>query len=173
MRGAPYSEDAMDDPFRRPAVIPAVFYPEPWVMLDWLEKAFGFKRSMVITDEDGKLAHSEMRVGDGLIYVGAEWADYTVSPASVSGKNTQTVHVHLKEGLDAHCETARAAGAVIVREPEDQFYGDRTYSAMDPHGHVWTFGQTVRHVSREDAEKESGLKIEGWTSPPNHGPGNH
>jgi uncharacterized glyoxalase superfamily protein PhnB len=163
----------MDDPFRRPSVIPAVFYPEPWVMLDWLEKAFGFKRSMVITDEDGKLAHSEMRVGDGLIYVGAEWADYTVSPASVSGKNTQTVHVHLKEGLDAHCETARAAGAVIVREPEDQFYGDRTYSAMDPHGHVWTFGQTVRHVSREDAEKESGLKIEGWTSPPNHGPGNH
>jgi hypothetical protein len=44
----------------------------------------------------------------------------------------------------------------------DQFYGDRTYRARDPEGHVWTFGQTVRHVSREEAEKESGLKIEGW-----------
>jgi uncharacterized glyoxalase superfamily protein PhnB len=67
------------------------------------------------------------------------------------------------DGLDAHCERARAAGAVIVREPEDQFYGDRVYSAMDPQGHVWTFGQAVRRVTREDAEKVSGFKIEGWT----------
>jgi uncharacterized glyoxalase superfamily protein PhnB len=128
--------DAMDDPFRRPTVVPALFYEEPWASLDWLEKAFGFRRSMVITDKEGKLAHSEMRCGDGLLYLGSEWAGYTVSPASVSGKNTQTVHIHLKDGLDAHCERARAAGAVIVREPEDRFYGDRTYSAMDPQGHV-------------------------------------
>jgi uncharacterized glyoxalase superfamily protein PhnB len=153
----------MDDPFRRPAVVPAIFYGDPWGALDWLEEAFGWKRSMVITDKDGKLAHSEMRLDDGLIYVGSEWADYTVSPASVSGKNTQSIHIHLKDGLDAHCERARAAGAVIVREPEDQFYGDRVYSAMDPQGHVWTFGQAVRRVTREDAEKVSGFKIEGWT----------
>jgi hypothetical protein len=44
----------------------------------------------------------------------------------------------------------------------DQFYGDRTYRARDPEGHVWTFAQTVRHVSREEAEKESGRKIDGW-----------
>jgi uncharacterized glyoxalase superfamily protein PhnB len=50
---------------------------------------------------------------------------------------------------------------VILQEPTDQFYGDRTYRARDPEGHVWTFGQTVRHVSGEEAEKESGLKIEG------------
>jgi uncharacterized glyoxalase superfamily protein PhnB len=80
----------------------------------------------------------------------------------VSGKNTQTIHVYLKGGLDAHCERARAASAVIVREPEDQFHGDRVYSAMDPQGHVWIFGQTVRPVTREDAERASGLKIEGW-----------
>jgi uncharacterized glyoxalase superfamily protein PhnB len=152
----------MDDPFRRPTIIPALFYAEPWGALEWLEKAFGFERSMVITDADGKLAHSEMRFGDGLIYVGAEWADYTASPTTVSGKNTQIIHVRLKDGVDAHCERARAAGAVIVREPQDQFYGDRSYSAMDPQGHVWTFGQMIGYVTREDAEKASGLKIEGW-----------
>jgi uncharacterized glyoxalase superfamily protein PhnB len=102
-----------------------------------------------------------MRFGDGLIYVGSEWADYIASPASIGGKNTQSIHVHLKDGLDAHCAQARAAGAVIVREPDDQFYGDRIYSAKDPEGHVWNFGQTVRVVSREEAEKASGLKIEG------------
>jgi uncharacterized glyoxalase superfamily protein PhnB len=152
----------MDDPFRRPTLTTGVFYKDPWAALDWLEKAFGFERTMVITDKDGKLGHSEMRFGDGLIFVGSEWADFIASPASIGGKNTQSIHVHLKDGLDAHCAQARAAGAVIVREPDEQFYGDRVYSAKDPEGHVWNFGQTVRVVSREEAEKASGLKIEGW-----------
>ncbi|CAG9176177.1 hypothetical protein LMG23992_03146 [Cupriavidus laharis] len=153
----------MEDPFRRTTLGAAVFYKEPLGALDWLEKAFGFTRTMVITDDQGRLAHAEMRFGDSYLMVGSEWADYTASPASVNGKNTQSIHVHLEDGLDAHCERARAAGAVIVREPEDQFYGDRVYTARDPEGHVWTFGQTVRRVSREEAEQASGLKIEGWT----------
>lgn len=152
----------MEDPFRRPVIVPSVIYKDPFAALDWLERAFGFARSMVITGKDGHLGHSEMRFGDGLIYVGSEWANHTASPSSTNGKNTQSVHIHLKDGLDAHCARARAAGAIILREPEDQFYGDRTYTAKDPEGHVWTFGQSVRYVSREDAEKASGLKIEGW-----------
>lgn len=152
----------MEDPFRRTALGAAVFYKNPLAALDWLERAFGFKRSMVITDDQGKLAHSEMRFGDSYLMVGSEWADYTASPASIGGKNTQSVHVHLQDGLDAHCERARAAGAVIMREPEDQFYGDRVYVASDLEGHVWTFGQTVRKVTQAEAEQASGLKIDGW-----------
>ena len=117
---------------------------------------------MVITDAQGNLGHSEMKFGDGYIMVGAEWTDYVASPASTAGKNTQMIHVRLKDGIDAHCARARDAGAVIVREPEDQFYGDRVYSARDPEGHVWSFGQPVRKVTREEAEQASGLKIQGW-----------
>jgi uncharacterized glyoxalase superfamily protein PhnB len=152
----------MSDPFHRPTLTPGVFYKDPWAALEWLEKAFGFERSMVITDKDGNLGHSELRLGDGLIFVGAEWADFIASPASVAGKNTQMIHVHLKDGIDAHCARAREAGAEILQEPADQFYGDRTYRARDPEGHVWNFGQTVRRVSREEAEEASGLEIEGW-----------
>lgn len=152
----------MDDPFRRPALTSALIYKDPWAALDWLEKAFGFERSIVITDKDGNLGHSEMRFGDGVIYVSAPWTDFTTSPADTGGKCTQAIHVHMKSGIDEHCARAREAGAVILAEPQDQFYGDRTYRARDPEGHFWTFGQTVRQVSREDAEKASGLKIEGW-----------
>ena len=149
----------MDDPHNRPSVATGVFYKDPWAALDWLERAFGFERTMVITDQDGKLGHSEMRVGDGLIYVGGEWADFIASPASVGGKNTQHVHVHLPGGVDAHCARARAAGAVILMEPTDQFYGDRSYRARDPEGHVWSFSEPVRFVTRAEAEAASGLKI--------------
>ncbi|WP_454742226.1 VOC family protein [Cupriavidus necator] len=152
----------MDDPFRRTAFGAALFYKDPLAALDWLERAFGFERVMVIRDQQDQLVHSEMRFGDSYLMVGSEWADFTASPASVGGKNTQTVHVHLQEGLDQHCERARAAGAAIVREPQDEFYGDRSYTARDPEGHVWTFGQTVRKVTKEEAEQASGLKIDGW-----------
>jgi len=152
----------MDDPIRRPTFASALFYKDPVAALEWLEKAFGFERVMVITDARGKLVHSEMKFGDGYIMIGGEWADFAGAPGSVGGKNTQTTHVQLKDGLDAHCQRARAAGAVIVREPADQFYGDRSYMAKDLEGHVWSFAQTIRAVSREEAERASGLKIEGW-----------
>src|SRR5690606_3583394 len=73
----------MNDPFRRATLGSAVYYRDPMAALDWLETAFGFERTMVITDADGKLAHAEMKFAEGYIMVGAEWADYTASPASI------------------------------------------------------------------------------------------
>jgi uncharacterized glyoxalase superfamily protein PhnB len=70
--------------------------------------------------------------------------------------------VRLKDGIDFHCERAKAARAEIVEEPTDWFYGERLYRARDPEGHVWTFSQPVRSVPREEAEQLSGLQIEGW-----------
>jgi uncharacterized glyoxalase superfamily protein PhnB len=72
--------------------------------------------------------------------------------------------VQLLGGLDEHCERARAAGAVIAAEPEDQFYGDRTYRALDLDGHCWTFSAHVRDVTRAEAEAAIGQRIvaTGW-----------
>jgi len=146
----------------RPSFSSALCYRDPKAALKWLEKAFGFETFMVITDAEGNLGHSEMRYGNGVIMVGNEWTSDHKSPQNISGHNTQTVHVHLDEDVDRHCARAKAAGAEIIMAPETQFYGDRTYRARDFEGHIWTFGQTVKAVSREEAEKASGLKIEGW-----------
>ena len=117
---------------------------------------------MLLEDADGNLAHSQMEFGDSYIMVGQEWSDDHKSPSSIGGKNTQTVHIQIDGDLDAHCERARSAGAEIIAEPETQFYGDRTYRCRDPEGHIWTVSQTVKAVSREEAEAASGLKITGW-----------
>jgi uncharacterized glyoxalase superfamily protein PhnB len=139
---------------------PALFYRDPWAAIDFLETAFGFERSLVISDADGGLAHSQLRFGNGYIMVGTEWSADTVSPASAGGKNTQTTHVQVDTDIDAHCDRARASGAVVIQEPENQFYGDRTYRARDPEGHIWTFAQNVTAFSVEESEKATGLKIE-------------
>jgi uncharacterized glyoxalase superfamily protein PhnB len=49
--------------------------------------------------------------------------------------------------VDKHFEQARKAGATILQEPEDMFYGDRRYGAADPEGHHWYFAQHVREVA--------------------------
>lgn len=152
----------VDDPFRHSVLGSGVFYRDSRAALAWLEAAFGFEPSMVVSDDDGRLVHAEMRFGDGYLVVDSEWTDHVASPASLGGKNTQSVYARLKDAMDVHCEQARAAGAKIVQEPTDQFYGERQYRTRDPEGHVWTFSQTVRSVPREEAERLSGLRIEGW-----------
>jgi uncharacterized glyoxalase superfamily protein PhnB len=146
-----------DEPF-----VASVSYRDPKAALAWLQRAFGFELSMLIEGPAGDphAMHAEMSVGGrGRIMVGGEWADWVKSPASVGGANTCNIHVHLLDGVDAHCAQARAAGAEVVEEPSDQFYGDRTYRAKDPEGHVWSFAQKVRQVSRAEAEAAIGTKI--------------
>jgi uncharacterized glyoxalase superfamily protein PhnB len=143
----------------------AIFYRDPMAALDWLAKAFDFERTLLVTDENGALSHSQMSYGGGQIMVGAEWAANRQSPASLGGKCTQTIRVEVEGDIDAHFARAVAAGAVIEMAPADQFYGARSYSVLDPEGHIWAFSKTMRFVTREEAEKASGLKIEGWVAP--------
>lgn len=146
----------------RPNLISAVCYRDPKAALTWLEKAFGFELVFLIEDAEGNLAHSEMRYGNGCVMIGNEWSADHKSPASINGKNTQTVHIQLSEGeLDAHCERARAAGAEIIAEPSTQFYGDRTYRCKDLEGHIWTVARNVETVSVEEMERRTGLKVTG------------
>jgi uncharacterized glyoxalase superfamily protein PhnB len=151
------TQAAFDEPF-----VAAVHYRDPRAALEWLGTAFGFELSMLIEDPAGdpQMFHAEVSLGGrGRLMVGGEWADWTRSPAAIDGVNTTVVHVHVPADIDAHCARARAAGADILAEPSDQFYGDRTYRARDLEGHVWTFAQTVRAVSRAEAEAAIGTPI--------------
>jgi uncharacterized glyoxalase superfamily protein PhnB len=141
-------------------VIPSLFYDDPAAALAWLEKAFGFETRLCITDDKGAVVHAEMSHGDGRIMVGpAGWSDWAKSPKSIGGANSASMHIGVDD-VDAHCAGTRAAGAAIVQEPADQFYGDRSYRARDPEGHNWTFGQHVRDVSTEEMEAATQLKVE-------------
>ena len=133
---------------------------DPKSAFPWLEEAFGFEPLMVILDNEGNLAHSEMSFGHCVVMIGTEWTEKHRSPKSIDGVNTQTVHVQLEDSLDGHCERARKAGAKILQEPQTQFYGDRTYRCTDPEGHIWTFGQTVQQMTPEEWDKAAGLKTQ-------------
>ena len=146
------------------AVVPVVFYKDPMAALKWLEQAFGFELNMLVTDPAGNVGHAEMTFLGGSIGVGGEWSSPELlgpaslkSPASLGGAGSQFIRIHMDQGLEEHCARARAAGARIVQEAADQFYGERTYRALDLEGHVWNFGQMITTPSISDMEKASGL----------------
>jgi uncharacterized glyoxalase superfamily protein PhnB len=138
-----------------PRISSAVFYNDASKAIDWLCEVFGFDVRLKVEGEGGRIEHSELVFGDGLIMVGSVGGKPErpnpmpcKSPSSVGGANTQCLCVCV-EDVDAHFERARAAGAKIVDEPQTHDYGeeywaDRTYRAEDLEGHHWWFMQRVR-----------------------------
>ncbi|MDO9074047.1 MAG: VOC family protein [Rubrivivax sp.] len=137
-----------------PRISPGVYYRDATRMIDWLCSAFGFTVQIKVEGEGGRIEHSELIYGDGLIMVGEELAGAArrfetdrLSPLNARC-NTQNLMVYVDD-VDAHCAVARAAGARIVAEPElhdygDTYWADRSYGAVDPEGHLWWFSQRVR-----------------------------
>jgi PhnB protein len=133
---------------RYPTVTPYLLYEDVDAALVWLRDAFGFRERLRFADDDGTVSHAEMAIGeDGLLMLGHPGPDYR-DPRRAGG-GTALVHV-LVDDVDAHAERARAAGARILREPEDQAYGHRRYDVEDLAGHTWSFSQHVRDVAPGD-----------------------
>jgi PhnB protein len=133
-----------------PIVIPMLAYEDGPAAMDWLIESFGFVERERWIDDEGRLSHGELGVGDGGVvmlatptpaYEGparhrthcAEAAAWSTVPFVIDG-----VLVEITD-LDAHFERARAHGARILSMPEDTGLGFRHYRAEDPEGHRWMF----------------------------------
>ncbi|MBI2685235.1 MAG: VOC family protein [Acidobacteria bacterium] len=138
-----------------PRLSSALFYDDAAHAIDWLCDAFGFEVRLRVEGDGGRIEHSELTYGDALIMVaqsgrkaGREHFPPAGSPKSVGGVNTQSLMLFVDD-VDAHCERARAAGAVILDQPAVHDYGedywaDRSYGAADIEGHTWWFTQRIR-----------------------------
>lgn len=134
-------------PENMPRITPYLLYQDVESALTWLSNAFGFRERLRFPGPDGKIAHAEMEHEDGLIMMGCPGPDYR-NPKQL-GQVTQHNYIYV-DNVDQHYAHAKAAGATIIEEPEDQFYGDRRYGAEDLEGHQWYFAQHVRDVAPED-----------------------
>lgn len=113
----------------RSNVFPGLRYRDEHAAMAWLERAFGFSRHAVFTDDGGAVVHAELKLGAGIVMIGA-------APECEEGIN---IYVHV-EDVDRHYARAVSAGAEITRPLADTGYGSREYGARDLDGHYWYFG---------------------------------
>lgn len=130
-----------------PQVAPYLLYEDLDAALEWLPRAFGLTASARVDGPDGHAMHAELRMGEGVVMMGQPGDDYR-NPLHL-GTVTSFVYAYVDD-VDRHFETAKAAGVTIRRELADQYYGDRSYVAIDPEGHSWSFAQHVRDVPSDE-----------------------
>lgn len=139
-------------PSNMPRITPYLYYEDVAGALVWLSKTFGFRERMRMPGPDGKVMHAEMELADGVIMMGNPGPEYR-NPKKL-GATTQNIYVYVDD-VDGHYKRARDAGARILAEVKDQFYGDRSYGAEDLEGHQWYFATHVRDVAPEDLKPPS------------------
>lgn len=124
-------------------IIPALRYGDAAAAIEWLCKAFGFEKHLVVPGENGTIVHAQLVLGDAMVMLGsARNNDYgwlSALPKEIGGKVTQSAYMIVPDA-DAHYRRAKAAGAEIVLDIKDEDYGGRGYSCRDPEGHLWNFG---------------------------------
>ena len=153
----PREERAMDIDSHAPRIVSQLAYDNVGAALEWLAVVFGFceLEEQRFVGEDGEVGHAEMEVGPGVHFMlGASGGHGSTSPKALGGRS-QHLCVYVDD-VEAHLARARDAGATIVAELEDQFWGDRTYEAEDLEGHRWMFCQRVRDVKPGDWQKALG-----------------
>lgn len=124
-------------------VTPQSIVPDPGQVIAFLETVFGatLDDQFIVDDE---VIHAEMILGDSRIMIGASSDEYPPLPLSS--------HVYVAD-VDAVFKSAIRHGATAIREPADQFYGDRAGVVQDGQGNQWSIATAVEDVSREEMHR--------------------
>jgi uncharacterized glyoxalase superfamily protein PhnB len=121
----------------------------------WYQDVFGaVETAERYTDEDGRIGHAELRIGDSMLMLSDEYPDYdAVSPETLGGSPVG-LHLYVPD-VDEVVARAQRAGATIDRPPSDQSYGDRSSVFRDPFGHRWFVATHIEDVPLEELQRRN------------------
>lgn len=109
-------------------------------------KAFGATEKFRMPNPDGRIGHAEIQIGDSVVMMADEAPQMNAFSIEHFGGSPVSLLIYT-ENCDELYARAVAAGAAGVREPTDQFYGDRMAAVKDPFGYQWYISTHVKDVS--------------------------
>jgi len=115
-------------------------------LLEFVKRAFGAHEIHRMVAADGRIMHAEVRLGDSVVMMGEAGNEWKAMPG--------TIHLYVYD-TDAVYQRALQAGGASLREPADQFYGDRSAGVRDPVGNHWWIATHKEDVSSEEMEKRA------------------
>ncbi len=113
-------------------------------LIDFLKQAFLAQQLELFTMPDGSIAHTVLKIGDSHIMMSEATPEWPANPNQM---------VLYTEDTDIVYRRALKAGATSIREPADEFYGDRTAVVKYPCGNVWSIATHKEDVSAEEMRK--------------------
>lgn len=133
------------------ALVPYISVDGAAAALDWYRDVLGAIETMRVVDpDDQRVGHAEITIGGSRLMVSDAYPEIgVVGPASQEGSST-ALHLTVVD-VDHTFRRAVEEGATVLREPSDQFHGNRNAVVLDPWGHRWMLSQTIDAARAEAA----------------------
>lgn len=134
--------------------------------IDWYKKAFGAEERGRAVGPDGKVMHSEVRIGDSRIMVNDPMGGSKGVKALGGSPASLWLYV---EDCDALFNRALKAGAQVANGPmgqmTDQFWGDRCGTLTDPEGYQWTIATHKEDLTPEEMNQRQAEFMKNFAAP--------
>jgi uncharacterized glyoxalase superfamily protein PhnB len=129
--------------------------------IDFYQRAFDAREQFRLTEPSGRVGHAQLSFGDTTIMVADEFPELgCVGPQTIGGTSVR-IHLHVDDA-DACIRRAVAAGATLIREPRDHFWGERGGAVRDPFGHEWLVGHSIEEgVTPEEMQRRYDALMKG------------
>ena len=131
-------------PENKSTVTVGMIYRNAPEAIEWLCRVFVFEKHAVYPGPDNTIMHAELTLGSGMIMLGSENKDsafnrFMKRPDEIGGAETRSISL-IVDDADAVYARAKAAGAEILFDIEDQHYGGRSFTCRDLEGRIWNIG---------------------------------
>lgn len=113
-------------------------------LVEFIEKIFDGQLLFKMQNQDGRISHGEMTIGDSKLML---------AEATEEWEPTQTMLHFYVEDIDTVYQKALDFGVVTVKEPKNEFYGDRIATVQDSFGNFWSIATHIEDVSNEEMER--------------------
>ena len=127
--------------------------PDTQKAIAFYTQAFGAAELYRLTEPSGRIGHAELQMGPSAILMLSDpFPEFGITAPPPEGLSGMAIHLHV-DNADAMARLAVAAGATMVSEPADQFYGERSCRVRDPFGHTWLLGHSIEKVAPEEMQR--------------------
>ncbi len=120
--------------------------------IEFYKRALGATERGVMYGPDGKGAHAELQIGTGVVMLSDKYPQSACQTPKELGGTTVAIFLFV-EDVDSVVQDAADAGATVIMQPENQFWGDRLGQVKDPYGNVWQIATRVEQLTPEEVEE--------------------
>jgi PhnB protein len=116
------------------------------MLIDFVKEAFDAKVTFVSKSDDGRIIHATVKIGDSVIMVSDTMEGMPPEPAML--------YLYV-EDIDTVYKQALMAKGISVREPKNEFYGDRCACIKDAWDNKWWIATHVEDVDNEELKRRA------------------
>jgi|SRR5687767_6815062 len=136
------------------SVTPYLIMKNAGAAIEFYKNAFGAIELFRMPQPDGKIGHAEIKIGDSPIMLSDEHPEMQYLGPQTIGGTPVSLMIYVDD-VDTVFKRAIDKGATETKAVQDQFYGDRSGSLVDPFGHIWHIATHTEDVSPEEMEKRA------------------